>query len=521
VATSGGSGPSSSTTTSRSAGALTVRSLLERTVARDPHAPAIVTGDERLSYGELLDRVTRTAEDLRRREVGPGHTVAASTADASDAIVSFLATMWLGARWMGVNPTLAAEQRLRLLAHGGASVLVTDLPEVATLDSIRHVLPTTSGDGPSELGSVGPWPVVDPHAPAAIAYTSGTTGEPKGVVHSQHNITLPSRYLATTSDLAPGAVVGVCLPTTSLNVLAVVVLPAFAAGAPCVIVPGTRSDVIAEWVAEERITTMSIPPPAVIDLATRDGIDANAMATLVAPRVGGAPLSDAALEAYEQRFGARVMRTYGLTEAPTIVAVEPRGEVLPAMGGRIVPYLRVSIRDADRTPVPTGTVGEIWIAAAVDGEWADTWTPMLGYLDNPAATAATLVDGWTRTGDLGRLDDDGVLHVVGRASGVINRGGTNVYAADVEAVLRAVPGVLDAAVVGLPDDRLGERVAAAVVLRAGRDGLDADALAASCAVELAQYQVPAVFVAVDDLPRNQMGKVLAAEVRRSLIEALA
>jgi long-chain acyl-CoA synthetase len=190
------------------------------------------------------------------------------------------------------------------------------------------------------------------------------------------------------------------------------------------------------------------------------------------------------------------------------------------MGGRVVPYLRASVRDGDRRPVPAGSVGEIWIAGAVDGPWAGTWTPMLGYLDNPAATAATLVDGWTRTGDLGRIDDEGVLHVVGRASGVINRGGTNVYAADVEAVLRSVPGVLDAAVVGVPDQRLGERVAAAVVLRAGRESLDPGALAEGCRAQLAGYQVPEVFVAVDELPRNQMGKVLSAEVRRSLVATL-
>jgi long-chain acyl-CoA synthetase len=511
-------------------GALTVRAVLEDSTLRSPDALALVTPDVRCTYAELEATVQRCARELRDLGLGPGTTVAAATHDAHDAVVSFLAAMWLGARWVGVNPALTPDQQVRLVTRSTAAVVLTDDDALSERSlgcpDVVRVVTRTGWARSVEVVAPGTapitWPAVDPHAPAALAFTSGTTGEPKGVVHSQHNLALPGRYLATTPDFAAPAVIGVCLPTTSLNVLVVCVLPALVAGVACVVLPGSRSDVVAEWTAREGITTMTIPPPVVIDLATRDGIEVGAMRTMHYPRSGGAALSDDALAAYEARFGQRVMRTYGLSEVPTVVAFEPRGERLTATAaGRVVPYLRVEIRGPDATVLPPGEVGEIWVAGATDGAWAGVWTPMLGYWQDKAASDATVVAGWTRTGDLGRVDADGVLYVAGRASGVINRGGVNVHAADVEAVLRSLPGVLDAAVVGIPDPRLGERVAAAVVLREGPDTLDPDALRASCATRLARFEVPEVFLAVDELPRNSMGKILSAEVRASVVAALA
>jgi long-chain acyl-CoA synthetase len=506
---------------------LTVRSLIDEVVDRSPGALALVTPEVRFTYGELRDTVERAAGALRDLGVGADVTIAAATSDAHDAVVSFLAGMWLGARWVGVNPALAAAQQVRLVTRAEAAVVLTsaDLAdEMSSCPGVRHVVAeagwAASLDVGAGAGAGAPasWPSIDPHAPAAIAFTSGTTGEPKGVVHSQHNLALPGRYLASTVDFAAPAVIGVCLPATSLNVLVVCVLPAFAAGVPCVVLPGSRSDVVAEWVGREGVTTMTIPPPTVIDLATRDGIDVGAMDTMSYPRSGGAALSDDALDAYEARFGRRVMRTYGLSEVPTLAAYERRDEPpAAASAGRVVPYLRAEVRDGDGAVAGPGAVGEIWLSGATDGPWAGAWTPMLGYWRDPSATEATLVDGWIRTGDLGRIDE-GVLSVAGRASGVINRGGVNVHAADVEAALRSLPGVLDAAVVGIPDPRLGERVAAAVVLRDGQGSLDADALSAACRERLSRYEVPELFRSVDELPRNSMGKVLAAEVRRTLTE---
>jgi long-chain acyl-CoA synthetase len=507
---------------------LTVRSLIDEVVDRSPGALALVTPEVRCTYGELRETVERAAGVLRDLGVGADVTVAAATSYAHDAVVSFLACMWLGARWVGVNPALAAAQQVRLVTRAEAAVVLTsaDLAdEMGSCPGVRHVVAepgwATSLDVDAGAGTEGPtsWSTVDPHAPAAIAFTSGTTGEPKGVVHSQRNLALPARYLASTVDFAAPAVIGVCLPTTSLNVLVVCVLPAFAAGVPCVVLPGSRSDVVADWVRREGVTTMTIPPPTVIDLATRDGIEIEAMAPMAYPRSGGAALSDDAVEAYATRFGRRVMRTYGLSEVPTLAAYERRDEPpASASAGRVVPYLRAEVRTADGAAAEPGAVGEIWISGAIEGSWAGAWTPMLGYWRDPLATEATLVDGWIRTGDLGRISEAGVLSVAGRASGVINRGGVNVHAADVEAALRSLPGVLDAAVVGIPDPRLGERVAAAVVLRDGRDSFDADALAAACRERLARYEVPEVLLAVEELPRNSMGKVLAGEVRRTLTE---
>jgi acyl-CoA synthetase (AMP-forming)/AMP-acid ligase II len=167
----------------------------------------------------------------------------------------------------------------------------------------------------------------------------------------------------------------------------------------------------------------------------------------------------------------------------------------------------VTVRADDGRALPAGDVGEICVGPTDDGVFAGAYTPMLGYWDRPEATADALRDGILRTGDLGYLTADGDLFVTDRKGDLIVRGGANVYPAEVERVLHEEPRVAGCAVVGIPDERLGERVAAAVV-RAGDDPLTADDLRAHCARSLARYKVPERFLFVDELPRNAMGKVV-------------
>ncbi len=494
-----------------------VSELFERAVADFGDSPALIEGDRTWSFSSLRADVARARSVLSAAGVRKGTTVATMFASSSDTLISFLATMGLGARWTGVNPSLPLEHRVNLLAHCRARCVLaesgahTDLAEVPT---VRALLERDRWR--DELERSEPRPLtrdVDPFSAAAVAYTSGTSGAPKGVVHSQHNIGLPGRYLATTPDFGPGTVIGVCLPMTSLNVIAVSVLPALFAGRPCVVAPKARADSVAEATREQGITTMSMPPPVIFDLATRADIDPGWLATMWAPRTGGAGLDAATMAAYEARHGRRVMRTYGLSEVPTVVALEPRGEVLgPRASGRVVPYLDVSIVDAHGQPCAPGTAGEICISAATHGPYAHAWRPMLGYLRRPRATAKAVQNGLLRTGDRGRVDDDGVLVVEGRLNRMINRGGANIYPDDIEAVLRSLESVVDAAVVGIPDRRLGERVAAAVVA-ADPGGVDLEVLGSACRTQLARYQVPEVIVLVEELPRNAMGKVVPAAVR--------
>jgi acyl-CoA synthetase (AMP-forming)/AMP-acid ligase II len=205
-----------------------------------------------------------------------------------------------------------------------------------------------------------------------------------------------------------------------------------------------------------------------------------------------------------------VSATYGLTEAPTVVTIENRDEPrLPGCSGTSLPHLVVEIRHGEKVQ-PSGETGEITVRAQQTGEWADLYRPMLGYLGKPEATAEAIRGGVLYTGDIGYLDSHGRLFVRDRRNALILRGGANVYPAEVERVLLEAPGVRGAAVFGVPDDRLGQRVAAAVEAEEGSI-LDNDALSSHCLSQLARYKVPELW-RIGALPRNAMGKVVRTEL---------
>jgi long-chain acyl-CoA synthetase len=229
--------------------------------------------------------------------------------------------------------------------------------------------------------------------------------------------------------------------------------------------------------------------------------------TLTDVWTGGSDISPSVRRAFETRFGLQVHATYGMTEVPTVVAIEPRHQpAVPGSSGRSLPHLVTQIRDEAGRVVPIGQTGEIVLQAREDGPWGGLYRPMLGYLGAPEATRETVREGVLFTGDIGELDEHGNLFVRDRRRALILRGGANVYPAEVERVLLEVQGVVGAAVVGIPDDRLGQRVAAAVELAPNADATIGD-LEAHCRLNLAKYKVPELWK-IAALPRNAMGKVV-------------
>jgi len=200
-------------------------------------------------------------------------------------------------------------------------------------------------------------------------------------------------------------------------------------------------------------------------------------------------------------YGKPLHSTYGLTEAPTLVSIDELDEPSPpGASGRPLPHLEVSI-----DPAGDGQAGgEVIVAAATEGPWAGVWQPFLGYWNRPDVTVP-ITDGRLHTGDVGWIDDDGRLVIVDRLSSMILRGGANVYPAEVERVLRGVPAIADAVVVGVPDERLGETVQAVVELEAGKT-TNEEAIIEACRTELARYKVPKRICIVDAIDRNAMGK---------------
>ena len=347
----------------------TVQEFLDDAVQRCPDRPAILGEDWSLTFAQLDQEVTKACHVLAGEGIRRGSAVAASSGNSADIVVAFLAVMRMGARWVGLNRALSEFQRHNLITHARARVLLTDLPleDATTSDATARLkiirMSATDGDEWRTRMAAAPTvprraSAVDPLAPAAIAYTSGTSGSPKGVVHSQHNITLPGRFLATTPDFGPSAVGGVCLALTILNVIGVSVLPSLIAQRPCVILPRPDPALIPDWVERHQITSMSMPPPTLFDLAHRSDVSPSSLRTLRHPRTGGAELPEEVRQAFADRFGHAIAATYGLTEAPMTVSLERRGlRHVAGSSGEVFPYLEVSIVGDDGKELPPGETG--------------------------------------------------------------------------------------------------------------------------------------------------------------------
>jgi acyl-CoA synthetase (AMP-forming)/AMP-acid ligase II len=444
-----------------------------------------------------------------------------------DVVIGFLACMRLGALWLGVNLPLAPPEKAYLVCDSGARIvlatpeaaaelgaLADDLPD---LERVVRVAPGNDADEWRPLVATAaptvPDVELDPFAPAAIAYTSGTTGYPKGAVHSQHNLLLPGAVARARRQYGHGDRVGVVLPLTILNLIALGPLLGWQTGATCVAIDRVDAPGLARWIREERVTAISTVPTIMHDLLTHPDVTADDLASLTTPGVGGADCPESFRDLYRQRFGREVTVGYGLTEAPTAVTMtDPDAPPVAGGAGRALPHVRVVVVDDDDAEAPPGTTGEICVGPATDGDWAGVYTPMLGYWVRPEATAATLKDGLLHTGDLGVLDADGELFVRDRRHDLIIRGGANVYPAEVERVLHDDARVAACAVIGRPDDRLGERVVAFVQVADG-EHVAPEELRDACAANLARYKVPEEFHFVASFPRTPMGKIRKTELR--------
>jgi acyl-CoA synthetase (AMP-forming)/AMP-acid ligase II len=289
---------------------------------------------------------------------------------------------------------------------------------------------------------------------------------------------------------------GDCLPLTLLNMQVLTTLLTARAGGCCLLTGRRDAAGIAEWIAAERVTVWNGVPAQLHDLARHPEWD---LSSLEEAWCGGAGTPEELRTAFEAAHHVPVRATYGLSEAPTVVAIDPVGSPSrPGVSGRVLPHLDVAAYSPEGVRLPPGEEGELCLAPATAGQWADAWTPPLDGSPLPLPT-----------GDIGRVGADGWLTVTDRRKLIIVRGGANVYPAEVERVIRRHPAVADVAVFGIPDERLGEKVAALVQFRGSPDPkADLLAVEALCRADLARYKVPETWSAVDAFPLNAMGKII-------------
>ncbi|WP_433526025.1 class I adenylate-forming enzyme family protein [Nocardia pseudovaccinii] len=471
--------------------------VLDTALATRPDAPAIEAASGIWSYAELDEQARRAAGALWSLGVRPGDRVAACLPNDLTIVAAFHGAQRIGAMWAGIGEALSESEQQALYELCEPTVVLAGprcrLIAPECVDTRRWAQLIARAEAA---------PAVDPDidAPAAIAFTSGTSGRPKAVVHSQRNLLLPGAALVTTRGWGPDLRKGDSFPLTILNLMVLSTLLTAQAGGCAVIMDRRDVDGVAEWIATRRVTVWNGAPAQLFDLAGRPELDLNSLREVWS---GGSDTPDQLRMAFAAAHGVVPRATYGLTEAPTVVSIDPAdGDWRPGSSGRVLPQYDVAAYDEGQR-LPAGELGELRLRATTSGPWAHRWRPLLGYWESGGLRACE--SGPIATGDIGTVDDAGWLTVLDRKKLVIIRGGANVYPLEVERVIGTHPDVDKVAVCPIPDDRLGQRVAALV--ESASDALDFGDLADLCRTALAAYKVPEIWRRVAALPTNAMGKV--------------
>jgi len=463
-----------------------------------------------LTYAELDSRATRLAAGLAARGLRRGDRLATLTTTSPDHVATFFACARLGVALQPISWRLASAEVAYQLEDAEPSLLLAsdDYAELARkagtkVEIARIGDPTLEADGEVE-------DVARDDDPLLLVYTSGTTGKPKGALLSHANCFWTNLSFDRTTSLRDGDVVLQVLPQFHVGGWNVQPLLAWWKGATVVLEPAFDAARALDLIAEHGVTTMMGVPATYLFLAQEPGFAVADLSSLRLAVVGGAPMPEALLETWIAR-GIEIVQGYGLTEAAPNVLCLPPEEATRKLGfaGKPYPHVDVALRDADTGALVEGTgTGELVVRGP---------NVFAGYWRNAEATEAAFADGWLLTGDVAERDAEGFYRIAGRIKDMVISGGENVYPAEIEDVLHAHPAVLEAAVVGVPDERWGEACAAFVVLREGSN-VGTEELQSLCRDRLARFKVPKTFAFVDALPRSSMGKVLKDELRGGATE---
>jgi fatty-acyl-CoA synthase len=499
---------------------LTPLRFLERAAEVHPSAVAVVDGGRRSTYRELAAEATRLARALHAAGVGPGDRVAFCCLNTAELLVAHFAVPLAGAVLVAVNTRLSPAEVGYICDHSGSRLLFVSeslrgsVP--AGLATVREVVPVESSYA-AFLASGGdeplPWAVDDEDATISINYTSGTTGRPKGVMYTHRGAYLNSLGEIVHSGFDQRTRYLWTLPMFHCNGWCTTWAVTAVAGRH-ICLPAVRGDAIWAALDGEGVTHLNGAPTVLTTIAT--AAECHPLERPLTVTTAGAPPSPTTIAQLEA-IGARVIHVYGLTETYgpySVCEYQPGWEDLAApqratllarqgVGMLISDRMRVVDPDLADVPADAATMGEIVMRGN---------NVMKGYFADEAATAEAFRGGWFHSGDLGVMHPDGYVQLLDRAKDVVISGGENISTVEVEQALLTHDAVLDVAVIGMPDERWGERPKAFVVLKPGAAATEED-LVAHVQARLARYKAPGAVEFLAELPRTSTGKVQKFELR--------
>ncbi|EKN65691.1 AMP-dependent synthetase/ligase [Neobacillus bataviensis LMG 21833] len=499
-----------------------LKDLLETNIAEFGEYPLLFFKEKTYTNMETKKYADQFARGLRKHGIGKEDRVMVCMPNCPEVLFAYQGITRAGAIIVPVMFTLHPKELHYIILNSGVKAIITTSYVLQNVEKSLEGLPERPAiiviDQPSTDHAINFYDVmvqnddildddVSAEDTAVILYTSGTTGNPKGVLLTHKNLFSNAKNSAQHNETERGTTLGV-LPLAHVYGLTVSNI-CFITGSAIVVFSSFDVKEVFKAIETYQVRSFSAVPAmihAMLSYPNADNYDSSSLESIGS---GSAPLPVALLHAFEQKFAAKVLEGYGLSEAaPVVTAHSKRIEIKPGSVGIPIPGVEIRIVNDNGEEVPPGVVGELLVRG-------ENVTP--GYYQNLEESSRVLKDSWLYTGDMGRVDDEGYLYIVDRKKDLIIRGGFNVYPRDVEEVLNAHEQVFEAAVVGIPDERMGEEMVACVVKKPG-SAVEEEELIRYCQDHLAKNKTPRRVVFLESLPRNGVGKILKTHLRRSAIE---
>jgi long-chain acyl-CoA synthetase len=487
--------------------------ILANSAASHPGRTAVRLDERALSYRELDELSARVASWLAGRGITPGDRVGLMAPNTLEFVELYYGILRAGAVVVPLNPLFKSREVSYHLSDSGAALAfawhgVADQATAGAAGAGTDLVIIEPSELADTLGRCDPAPAVADRAPsdtAVILYTSGTTGQPKGAELTHANLISNIEVTRTTLlNLRPADVMLGALPLFHSFGQTVVMGCAIATGGCLTLLPRFDPVRALEIIKRDQVTVLAGVPTMYAAILHSAGGNAGDVASLRLCVSGGAAMPVELMRAFEKQFDCMILEGYGLSETSPVASFNhPDRERKPGTIGQAIAGVEMRIQDDEADPLPPGEIGEI----AIRGH-----NVMKGYWQRPRETAEAMAGGWFRTGDLGRVDAEGYFSIVDRKKDMIIRGGLNVYPREVEEVLYEHPAVAEAAVIGVPDELLGEEVAAVVTLKPGASA-DPDQLREHVKGQLAAYKYPRHVWIVDALPYGGSGKILKRAIK--------